>query len=208
MPIDIRIHIDLTERQKKIMRAAVVGGTVIAALGIGIAIAAPIDTTWIQDGGVLSASSLSTDLDGLQTQITALQSQVTGSWTTFTPTVTSDGTPASVQLFNFAYAQVGKTVFIRGVVVVGYTAAGAGGTFTKISLPVPGAMGVQQDGVGVVVSNYVNGAPGSLYGGWGRIVAGDEGNVLLVNSTGNVTNGYATLNHDFQWVVDGAYQSN
>jgi hypothetical protein len=41
MGIEIKINIDLSPRQKKIMRAAVVGGVVIGALGIGIAIAAP-----------------------------------------------------------------------------------------------------------------------------------------------------------------------
>jgi hypothetical protein len=41
MGIHIDIRIDLTRTQKKIIRAAVVAGSAIAALGIGIAIAAP-----------------------------------------------------------------------------------------------------------------------------------------------------------------------
>jgi hypothetical protein len=71
MGIEIKINIDFTARQKKIVRAAVVMGAVIGALGVGIAIAAPIDTTWISGGAQVSATSLKSDLDGLQTQITA-----------------------------------------------------------------------------------------------------------------------------------------
>lgn len=41
MGINVDIRIDLSPKQKKIVRAAVVTGSVIAALGIGIAIAAP-----------------------------------------------------------------------------------------------------------------------------------------------------------------------
>lgn len=41
MGIDIQIRIDLTPRQKKVMRGAVVTGVVIGALGVGLAIAAP-----------------------------------------------------------------------------------------------------------------------------------------------------------------------
>ncbi len=45
MAIDIKINLDLSPRQKKIVRAAVVAGAVIGALGIGIAIAAPVQWT-------------------------------------------------------------------------------------------------------------------------------------------------------------------
>ena len=41
MPIDIRIQIDLSPRQKRVIRSAVVAGAVIGALGLGVAIAAP-----------------------------------------------------------------------------------------------------------------------------------------------------------------------
>jgi microcystin-dependent protein len=72
MAIDIRVHIELTERQKRVMRAGIVGGTVIASLGIGVAIAMPIDTSWITSGAPVSASSLASNLNGLQSQVTAL----------------------------------------------------------------------------------------------------------------------------------------
>src|SRR5271166_5764383 len=65
MAIDIQIHIDLNERQKRIMRAAVVVGTVIGALGIGIAVAAPLQTTWIATGQPVSASSLLSNMNEL-----------------------------------------------------------------------------------------------------------------------------------------------
>lgn len=41
MGIDIQIRIDLSPLQKRILRSAIVGGGVVAALGIGLAIAAP-----------------------------------------------------------------------------------------------------------------------------------------------------------------------
>jgi len=41
MGIDIKIKIDLTPTQKRIMRGAVVGGVVIGALGLGLAVATP-----------------------------------------------------------------------------------------------------------------------------------------------------------------------
>jgi hypothetical protein len=65
MAIDIRIRIDLTPRQKKIMRIAVVTGTVIGAIGIGVAIAAPLQLTWIQSGQQVSASSLLDNMNEL-----------------------------------------------------------------------------------------------------------------------------------------------
>jgi hypothetical protein len=90
MAIDIRIHINLSERQKRIMRVAVVAGTVIAASGIGIALATPIDTSWISNGTVLSATSLKGDFDGLQTQIAALQGSAFNSYfASFTGTQTT-----------------------------------------------------------------------------------------------------------------------
>lgn len=41
MAINIEVRIDLTPKQKKVIRAAVVSGSVIGALGVGIALAAP-----------------------------------------------------------------------------------------------------------------------------------------------------------------------
>ena len=72
MGIDININIDLSPWQRRIVRVAVVVGAVIGALGVGIAIAAPIDTTWVVMGAPLTAANLKGDLDGLQMQITAL----------------------------------------------------------------------------------------------------------------------------------------
>ncbi|MEP7125836.1 MAG: hypothetical protein ABJE95_33200 [Byssovorax sp.] len=41
MPINIRVQIDLSPRQKRIIRTAVVAGAVIGAFGVGVAVAAP-----------------------------------------------------------------------------------------------------------------------------------------------------------------------
>ena len=69
----ITIDLELSPLQKKIVRGGVVAGAVMGALGVGLAIAAPIDTTWVVDQKPLSATALKGDLDGLQAQVTALQ---------------------------------------------------------------------------------------------------------------------------------------
>lgn len=69
------IAIDLTPKQKRLLRGAVVVGAAIAAMGAGIAMAA-IDTTWISTGQPVSSAQLKGDLDGLQAQITSLQNQI------------------------------------------------------------------------------------------------------------------------------------
>ena len=76
MGIDIKINIDLSPRQRRVVRGAVVAGAVIGALGVGIAIAAPIDTTWVVTGQTLTAAQLKGNLDGLQAQVTAMQAQL------------------------------------------------------------------------------------------------------------------------------------
>ena len=73
MGISIHVDIELTPRQKTLVRRAVVAGAVMGALGIGIAIAAPVDTSWVATGKPLTATLLKGNLDGLQSQITALQ---------------------------------------------------------------------------------------------------------------------------------------
>lgn len=70
MSIHVDVRLNLSERQKRIVRAAVVSGAVLASLGIGLAVAAPIDTTWVVSGQPIPASSLKGNLDGLQQQIT------------------------------------------------------------------------------------------------------------------------------------------
>jgi hypothetical protein len=160
-------------------------------------------------GGDAGNGGLAGEIAALQTQVTALQGQVAGTWTAFTPVVASDGTAASIQLLNFSYSQVGKMVFIRGVALFGYTAPGAGGTYVKLSLPIAGVTGLQQNGIGTVLQTYsVSTAPATYRPGWGRIVSGDEGNVLLTEPAGNFVNGNAGSGYGFEWIVDGAYESN
>jgi hypothetical protein len=58
MGIDIKVHIELTSAQKRIIRAGVVTGSVIAAVGLGLAIAAPHQ--WASNDPLKA-----TDLNGL-----------------------------------------------------------------------------------------------------------------------------------------------
>lgn len=72
MQINIQlVALDLSPRQKRIIRHGVVAGAVIAALGVGMALAAPIDTTWIGPNKPVTSTDLKGDLDGLQAQISS-----------------------------------------------------------------------------------------------------------------------------------------
>jgi microcystin-dependent protein len=73
MTIDIQIHIDLTPRQKRIIRWAVVSGAAVGALGLGVALAQTTLPTFTTNE-TLQAS----DLNTMSTAIAALQAQPTG----------------------------------------------------------------------------------------------------------------------------------
>ena len=81
MAIEIKINVELSRFQRKIVRSTIVTGAIVASFGIATVIAAPIDTTWVSAGATLSAEKLKADLDGLQAQLTALQAAVVPSGT-------------------------------------------------------------------------------------------------------------------------------
>ncbi len=95
----IVFEFQLSPRQKRVIRAAVVTGASIAALGIGVAIAAPIDTTWVRAGKPVAASSLKDNLDGLQSQATALQSATES--VNFDYFLSANATPAAGAQIDF-----------------------------------------------------------------------------------------------------------
>ena len=70
MGIHVEIKLDLSSKSKRRLKSAAVVAASIAIVGVGVAIAS-IDTSWVQDGQPVSASSLKANLDGLQAQITA-----------------------------------------------------------------------------------------------------------------------------------------
>lgn len=71
MPIDIRIQIDLSPRQKRVIRAAVVAGAVIGALGLGVAIAAPKNI--FKPTEVLSSQKMNDNFTDLDTRLASLE---------------------------------------------------------------------------------------------------------------------------------------
>lgn len=105
MPIHIDLRLDLSKTQKGIVRAAVVTGAVLASLGIGLAVAAPIDTTWIAANQPIPAASLKANLDGLQQQVSK-------------PVLARNGKQYSL---NATYC--GKTAPTNGQVTNGYAGA-------------------------------------------------------------------------------------
>lgn len=71
MAIDIRIQIDLSARQKRIIRGAVVAGSVIGALGIGVAIAMPKHT--FTSGTPIKATEMNDNFVDLDTRLGAVE---------------------------------------------------------------------------------------------------------------------------------------
>lgn len=65
----IFIKVELSERERRFVRATLVVATGLVLGGIGLASAAPIDTTWIKPGDPIPAASLKANLDGLQQQL-------------------------------------------------------------------------------------------------------------------------------------------
>jgi hypothetical protein len=77
MPIDIRINIDLSMRQKRAMRAAVVAGVVIGSLGVGVALAMPPNS--FKTGDKVSSKLINENFTNLDSRIAPLEAKVCGS---------------------------------------------------------------------------------------------------------------------------------
>jgi hypothetical protein len=73
MPNDHRIQLDLSSRQKRVIRSAVVAGAVIGALGLGVAIAAPKNTFKANDP--LSSQKMNENFDDLDARIGAVETK-------------------------------------------------------------------------------------------------------------------------------------
>ena len=70
MPIDIRIQIDLSPRQKRVIRSAVVAGAMIGALGLGVAIAAPVKFSPTE---TLSSQKMNANFNDLDMRVGTLE---------------------------------------------------------------------------------------------------------------------------------------
>ncbi len=75
MNIDIKIHLDLSPRQRRILRAAVVASVVAAAMAVGVASAAPIDVSWIDASKPVSATQLKNDFMTIESRLGAVESK-------------------------------------------------------------------------------------------------------------------------------------
>ena len=71
MPIDIRIQIDLSSHQKRVIRSAVVAGAVIGALGLGVAIAMPKNK--FNPGDPLSSQKMNENFIDLDARLASLE---------------------------------------------------------------------------------------------------------------------------------------
>jgi hypothetical protein len=119
-----------------------------------------------------------------------------GNWTAFTPTGT--GITYGNGVFDFAYAQYGKTVFLRGAFTLGTTSSVA--TNVSFNLPITGANANRQFGQAVYQqssfhsgvafmtgSTYLNFYVQNTSGAYGNLTAiSGPGNIPLPWSTGHV----------------------
>jgi len=133
-------------------------------------------------------------------------------WSSYTPTITTNGSPAASQLVRggaIRYVQIGKTVCLQGFVAFGERSPGTGGSFVKISVPpgLPGAAGVTQYGLGPVTTT---GDSNTLFlSGAAAIETADVANFILVKeSADNYVDGDARSGRGFNWVASGCYESN
>lgn len=74
MKIHVEVDLGLSTRQKRIVRSGVVASVVIAILGVGVALAAPVNT--FKDTDVLSADKMNQNFVDLDSRLTAVESRV------------------------------------------------------------------------------------------------------------------------------------
>lgn len=101
----IFIKVELSERERRFVRATLVVAAAVVLGGIGLASAAPIDTTWIKSGDPIPAASLKANLDGLQQQVTK-------------PTISRNG-----KQYSLGATYCGKTATTNGQITNGYAGA-------------------------------------------------------------------------------------
>jgi len=73
MPIDIKVNVTLSSGQKRVVRAAVVGGAVLAAFSVSVALAAPRNT--FANGQPLASQAMNENFTDLDKRIGALEAQ-------------------------------------------------------------------------------------------------------------------------------------
>ena len=119
---------------------------------------APNNVDLKQFGDTVAANIVNTTLN--TTNLTTLQNSINADWSSYTPIFQQDGSAASIVAYGgtIRYKVIGKTVFLQGVLELGYTLAGGGGSYTRFSLPIAGKTGLVQYGLATgSASTGVNG---------------------------------------------------
>lgn len=211
------VDLEMSHRARHL--AAIVVASLVALAGGAIAYASLSSPPRIWNvGDVLGASDLNaafSNLSALDTRITTLEGKtaVTPIWSSYLPTITSDGTATASRLVrggSVNYVRFGTTVCLQGHITLGYTAPGTGGTFIKVSLPVAAkAGGASEYGIGTVVR--IAGSATSIPAGSGAI-EGDKSNIILAKSasgseTSYFTDGDAPTGYGLLFSVNGCYQT-
>ncbi len=136
---------------------------------------------------------------------------VTPVWASYTPTIASDGTTLasrSIRGGTFRYMQVGHTVCLQGLAIIGQQSPGAGGTYVKVSLPsgLSGKTGTTQIGIGTAMRT---GDATTLFNdGTGVILAADTANVELVyGASSSFIDGDARAGAGIAWAASGCYET-
>lgn len=126
-------------------------------------------------------------------------------WLSYVPVITQDGTPASVEVINnvIRYKVIDNTVFLQGQISIGRLASGAGGTFVRVSLPIPGKVSTNQAGIGLVTKT------GSTENGGMLNIASSNVSIATLRKFGdsaNFTAGDASTGFGMAVLMNGSYE--
>lgn len=124
-----------------------------------------------------------------------------GNWTAFTPTGT--GITFGNGVFDFAYAQYGKTVFLRGAFTLGTTSSVA--TNVSFNLPVTGANANKQFGQAVFQQGSFYAGVAFMTGGsyvnfYAQNTSGAYGSLTAISGPGNIPSAWST-GHVLSFVI-------
>jgi hypothetical protein len=168
-----------------------------------------VDTSQIQGrvtGTCQSGAIGSINADGSVTCNLRSQSGI------YAPSITSDGSTLASKVVRggtIRWFQIGGIVCLQGQVTIGFTVAGAGGTFIKVGLP-PGLNGnagtATQEGIGTIVRTA--GSSTAIPAGSGAIESDKTSLILAKNENAYFTDGDASSGFSLLYVVNGCYLTN
>lgn len=171
--------------------------------------------SFFNENGLLNISQVASQYNNLNSSYTVLNNFMNEVampvWAPYQPQVYSDGsTKASYTTSYFQYKVLGKTVYVSGVLSIGFLNVGSGGSYLRLQLPLASRPGITQT-LGIV--SGVDFSAGTLTspGGIGVITPGNYTSALLVkfNKDSNIDSPYtdqdAIFGYGIVYNFDGSY---